>query len=46
MTARQILEARTGRAWGPIASMPRNDRRALFLLALTLNRLRLQKEPN
>jgi hypothetical protein len=34
MTARQIIEARLGRLLGPIATMPRDLRRALYLLAL------------
>jgi len=38
MTARQIIEARLGRPLGPIAAMPRDLRRALYLLALQLNR--------
>lgn len=38
MTARQIIEARLGRDIGPIATMPRDLRRALYLLALQLNR--------
>ena len=35
-TARSILEARLGRPLGPIATMPRDLRRALYLLALQL----------
>ena len=38
MTARQIIEARLGRPLGPIATMPRDLRRALYLLALQLVR--------
>ena len=37
-TARQIIEARLGRSLGPIATMPRDLRRALYLLALQLVR--------
>lgn len=36
MTARQIIERRLGRDLGPIATMPRDIRRALYLLALQL----------
>lgn len=36
MTARQIIEARLGRPLGPMAIMPRDLRRALYLLALML----------
>jgi hypothetical protein len=35
-TARQIIEARLGRPLGPLATMPRDLRRALYLLALRL----------
>lgn len=38
MTARQIIEARLGRSLGPVATMPRDLRRALYLLALQLVR--------
>ena len=38
MTARQIITARLGRGLGPLAAMPRDLRRALYLLALQLNR--------
>ena len=38
MTARAIIEARLGRSIGPLATMPRDLRRALYLLALRLNR--------
>jgi hypothetical protein len=36
LAARQIIEARLGRSLGPIATMPRDLRRALYLLALQL----------
>lgn len=36
MTARQIIEARLGRDLGPLAAMPRDIRRAVYLLALQL----------
>ena len=39
MTARQIIESRLGRSIGPIATMPRDLRRALYLLALQLVRV-------
>jgi len=38
MTARAIITARLGRDIGPLATMPRDLRRALYLLALQLNR--------
>lgn len=38
MTARQIIETRLCRSLGPIATMPRDIRRALYLLALQLVR--------
>jgi len=38
ITARSILEARLGLALGPIRTMPKDIRRAMFLLALQLNR--------
>ena len=38
MTARQIIEARLGRPLGPIATMPQDTRRALYLLARQLVR--------
>ena len=38
LTARQIIEARLGRPLGPIATMPRDLRRALYLLARQLVR--------
>jgi hypothetical protein len=34
MTARQILETRLGRPLGPLATMPRDLRKAMYLLAL------------
>lgn len=39
MTARQIIEARLGRPLGPVATMPQDLRRALYLLALQLVRM-------
>jgi hypothetical protein len=36
MTARQIIETRLGRPLGPLATMPRDIRRALYLLSLML----------
>jgi len=38
MTARQIIESRLGRPLGPIATMPQDLRRALYLLARQLVR--------
>lgn len=38
MTARQIIEARLGRPLGPLTTMPKDLRRAIYLLALQLNR--------
>jgi hypothetical protein len=38
MTARQIIEARLGRPLGPLATMPHDLRRAVYLLALQLVR--------
>lgn len=38
LTARQIIEARLGRSLGPIDTMPEDERRALYLLALQLQR--------
>lgn len=38
LTARQIIEARLGRPLGPIDTMPDDERRALYLLALQLVR--------
>lgn len=40
MTARQIIETRLGRLLGPVATMPQDLRRALYLLALQLVRER------
>ena len=36
MTARQIIETRLGRNLGPLATMPPDLRRALYLLGLQL----------
>ena len=38
LTARQIIERRLGRELGPVATMPRDIRRALYLLALNLGK--------
>jgi hypothetical protein len=38
MTARQIIERRLGRQLGPVATMPRDLRRAMYRLALQLVR--------
>jgi len=38
LTARQIIEARLGRLLGPVATMPQDLRRALYLLARQLVR--------
>ena len=38
LTARQIIEARIGRPIGPLASMPRDLRTALYLLAKQLTK--------
>jgi hypothetical protein len=38
LTARQIIEARLGRPLGPLATMPKDLRRAVYLLALQLVR--------
>lgn len=38
LTARQIIEARLGRPLGPLSTMPRDQRRALYLMALQLVR--------
>lgn len=38
LTARQIIEARLGRPLGPLSTMPKDQRRALYLLALQLVR--------
>lgn len=43
MTARHIIESRLGRALGPLDNMPRDLRRALYLLALRLNKNRLKR---
>ena len=40
MTARQIISARLGRDLGPLATMPRDLRTALYRLALQLNKAR------
>jgi len=40
MTARQIITSRLGRDLGPLRTMPRDLRLALYLLALQLNRPR------
>ena len=40
MTARQIITARLGRDLGPISTMPRDTRRALYLLALQLQKVK------
>lgn len=36
LTARQIIERRLGRELGPISAMPRDIRRAVYLLARQL----------
>ena len=38
MTARQIITARLGRDLGPLATMPTDLRKALYRLALELQR--------
>ena len=38
LTARQIIERRLGRSLGPLATMPRDTRTALYRLALKLVR--------
>ena len=38
MTARQIIEARLGRDLGPLAKMPADLRKAIYLLALQLQK--------
>jgi hypothetical protein len=43
MTARQIIQARLGRDIGPIATMPRDLRTALYRLALQLQRTTLAR---
>lgn len=40
MTARQIITARLGRDLGPLATMPRDLRKALYRLALHLQRMK------
>lgn len=40
MTARQIIETRLGRPLGPMATMPRDLRRAIYKLALYLQRMK------
>ena len=40
MTARQILTARLGRDLGPLATMPRDLRAAVYALALQLQRIK------
>jgi len=37
-TARQIIEARLGKPLGPLATMPKDLRRAVYLLALQIVR--------
>jgi hypothetical protein len=46
MTARETLNARLGRDIGPLATMPRDLRTALYNLARVMNRewLRTRKE--
>jgi hypothetical protein len=39
LTARQIIETRLGRDLGPLSSMPRDMRRALYRLALQPQRM-------
>lgn len=39
MTARQIIETRLGRDLGTLATMPKDLRRALYRLALQLQRM-------
>ena len=38
MTARQIITARLGRDLGPLATMPRDLRKAVYALALQLQK--------
>lgn len=38
MTSREIITARLGRHLGPLATMPRDLRRAIYLLALQLQK--------
>jgi hypothetical protein len=42
MTARQIISARLGRDLGPLATMPRDLRKAVFMLALQLNKITME----
>jgi len=42
MTARQIIERRLGRNLGPLATMPRDLRNAIYRLALTLQKEKAQ----
>jgi len=39
MTARRIIEARLGRSLGPVATMPKDLRRAMMLLAIQMGRV-------
>jgi hypothetical protein len=39
LTARQIMQRRLGRDLGPIEDMPRDTRKALYLLALQLQKV-------
>lgn len=41
MTARQVIERRLGRAWPVARDLAPDQRRALYLLALELNKQRL-----
>jgi hypothetical protein len=45
MTARQIIAARLGRDLGPLATMPRDLRNALYRLALELAKSLPKNEP-
>lgn len=40
MTAREIIQARLGRDLGPLDAMPKDLRRAIYLLALELQKLK------
>lgn len=40
MSAREIITARLGRDLGPLATMPRDLRNAIYLLALQLQRMK------
>jgi hypothetical protein len=42
MTARQIISARLGRDLGPLATMPRDLRKAVFMLAMQLNKITME----